>query len=107
MPEGLIEDCEFFDDLQDGELAETDTSLMNNVMQNYDAVLQGGIQKMPSTTSDKDNQQFSENLQTQRLSAKDQIREELGDDLYSQVYDLIIKYRSQSNFDNESEDLEE
>ena len=56
MPEGLIEDCEFFDDLQDGELAETDTSLMNNVMQNYDAVLQGGIQKMPSTTSDKDNQ---------------------------------------------------
>ena len=35
MPEGLIEDYEFFDDLQDGELAETDTSLMNNVMTYY------------------------------------------------------------------------
>ena len=36
MPDGFIEDYEFVDDMQDGELAETDASLMNHVMQNYD-----------------------------------------------------------------------
>lgn len=47
-----IEEFDFVDNFENGELAEEDHSMINRVVQAYDGVLQGGIQKMPSVVDE-------------------------------------------------------
>ena len=55
----LLEDYDFVDDLENGELAETaDTALINNVMQGYEQVMLGGIEKQSSVLSTTDSSDY-------------------------------------------------
>ena len=49
-----LEDYDFEQDYDDGESVETDNTLVRNVKQEYDRVLEGGITKYPTVDPSQD-----------------------------------------------------
>ena len=104
FPAGLDpDDCEFVDDMNEGEEVEEDAAVLDNIMKGYGEVIDGGITKIPSV-SDGGDDDSANKIMSAREQSKEVIKASLGEDIYNEVLELILKYRTDPSTDGEDED---
>ena len=102
-----LEDYDFEADFEDGESVMTDNTLVAAVHDSYKKVLDPELRSTPSISYDDGATTDTGEIHDKRLTAKEEIRSLMGDDVFDNIHEIILRYRSVDDFEQDNDAQEE